>query len=335
MPVRYLALVAISLVAVVLFASTPGNAVTNRPLRVITTFPGLKYDVQNLVCEGDVVETLLPPGVDPHEYSLTPGDITKLQEADLIVSTGHTGFEQKIEELWRSGVIKGVLINVLELPGITIFTNPSTGQPDYHMPIYYPLNYIAFVRNVSETLASLNPAASQCYLSRALNVTTRVAGLYVSTPPLRGKAVGDLPYTVYVANWLGLDLAGLIIKEEGLPATPGELSTYQEMMRNGSIAYVLVTVYGSTKSTVSTQLENMAASYGVKVIKLYGAVYPNSILDKLVYVYTQITNTSLTTATETAHQVTPSGLSWFGVAMIVVAVITLVGLAVYLLVSRK
>ncbi|MGC9181568.1 metal ABC transporter substrate-binding protein [Thermogladius sp.] len=332
---RLLAIVAISLVAVVLFASSPGSAATNRTLRVITTFPGLKYDVQNLVCEGDVVESLLPPGVDPHEYSLTPGDIAKLQQADLIVSTGHTGFEQKIEELWRSGVIKGVLINVLEIPGLTIFTNPSTGQPDYHMPIYYPLNYIAFVRNVSETLASLNPAASQCYMSRALNVTAGVASLYVSTPPLRGKAIGDLPYTVYVAKWLGLDMVGLVMKEEGLPATPGELSTYQEMMRNGSIAYVLVTAYGSGSPTVSTQLENMAASYGVKVIKLYGEVYPNSILDKLAYVYTQIANTSLTTATETVHQITPSGPSWLGVTMIVLAAVVLVGLAVYLLVSRR
>ncbi|WP_434731990.1 zinc ABC transporter substrate-binding protein [Thermogladius sp. KZ2Tp1] len=332
---RLLAIVAISLVAVVLFAISPGNAATNRTLRVITTFPGLKYDVQNLVCEGDVVESLLPPGVDPHEYSLTPGDIAKLQQADLIVSTGHTGFEQKIEELWRSGVIKGVLINVLEIPGLTIFTNPSTGQPDYHMPIYYPLNYIAFVRNVSGTLASLNPAASQCYMSRALNITARVASLYVSTPPLRGKAIGDLPYTIYVARWLGLDMVGLVMKEEGLPATPGELSTYQEMMRNGSIAYVLVTAYGSDSPTASTQLENMAASYGVKVIKLYSEVYPNSILDKLAYVYTQIANTSLTTATETAHQITPSGPSWLGVTMIVLAAVVLVGLAVYLLVSRR
>ncbi|MGC9121438.1 MAG: metal ABC transporter substrate-binding protein [Thermogladius sp.] len=332
---RYLAIVAISLVVVVLLASAPGSAATNRTLRVITTFPGLKYDVQNLVCEGDVVESLLPPGVDPHEYSLTPGDIAKLQQADLIVSTGHTGFEQKIEELWRSGVIKGVLINVLEIPGLTIFTNPSTGQPDYHMPTYYPLNYIALVRNVSETLASLNPAASQCYMSRALNVTARVADLYVSTPPLRGKAIGDLPYTIYVAKWLGLDMVGLVMKEEGLPATPGELSTYQEMMRNGSIAYVLVTAYGSDSPTVSTQLENMAASYGVKVIKLYSEVYPNSILDKLAYVYTQIANTSLTTATETVHQITPSGPSWLGVTMIVLAAVVIVGLAVYLLVSRR
>jgi zinc/manganese transport system substrate-binding protein len=333
--VRYLAIVAISLVAVVLLASAPGSAATNRTIRVITTFPGLKYDVQNLVCEGDVVESLLPPGVDPHEYSLTPGDIAKLQQADLIVSTGHTGFEQKIEELWRSGVIKGVLINVLEIPGLTIFTNPSTGQPDYHMPIYYPLNYIAFVRNVSKTLASLNPAASQCYMSRALNVTAHVASLYVSTPPLRGKAIGDLPYTVYVAKWLGLDMVGLVMKEEGLPATPGELSTYQEMMRNGSIAYVLVTAYGSGNPTASARLESVAASYGVKVIKLYGAIYPNSILDKLAYVYTQIANTSLTTATETVHEITPSGPSWLGVIMIVLAAVVLVGLAVYLLVSRR
>ncbi|WP_440059120.1 metal ABC transporter substrate-binding protein [Thermogladius sp. 4427co] len=262
-------------------------------LHIIVTFPGLVYDLKNIVCGNDVVESLIPPGVDPHEYSLTTGDVEKLQAADLIVSTGHTGFELKIEELWRNGVIRGVLVNILEIPGIIVKENPMTRQPVYHMPIYDPLNYIVFVRNVSETLASLNPSEAKCYYEKASSVASRIASLYVSTPRLGSYAIGDLPYTVYVADWLGLNLVGLIVKEEGLPATPEDIARFQNMLSNGTVKYLLVTAYGSDNPAASSLLEEWSKTYNVKVIKLYSETYPNSIPDKLEYIYQQLLNITI------------------------------------------
>ena len=308
-----------------------------RGLSVITTFPGLAYDVGNLVCGSDVVESLLPPGVDPHEYSLTPGDIEKLKSADLIVSTGHTGFEVKIEELWRTGVLKGALVNILEIPGLMVAVNPSTGQLDYHMPLYYPLNYLLFVRNISQTLAALNPSEASCYMEKARNIAEKVADLFATAPRLRGVAVGDLPYTVYVAKWLGLDLIGLLVKEEGVPATPEEVSTFRSLMANGSVSYVLVTFYGSDNPTASRQLEDWARMYGVKIIELYGESYPNSMLDKYNFIMGQMSNTSSSsppTITSTTNP--PSTTSpWVGVVLVGVAVAMIVVLIIYQVVARK
>lgn len=315
----------------------PVNSEGLRSLRVVTTFPGLTYDVGNLVCGSDVVESLLPPGVDPHEYSLTPGDIEKLESADLIVSTGHTGFEINIEELWRAGVLKGVLVNILEIPGLTVVVNPSTGQPDYHMPTYYPLNYLLFVRNISQTLVALNPTEASCYMEKARNIAEKVADLFTTAPRLRGVAVGDLPYTVYVAKWLGLDLIGLLVKEEGLPTTPEEVSIFRSLMANGSVSYVLVTSYGSDNPTASHQLEDWARLYGVKIIELYSETYPNSMLDKYNFILEQMSNTSSSNPpSPTSTTISPStALPWMGIVLIGVAAAIIVVLTVYQVVAKK
>ncbi|MEM3892849.1 MAG: hypothetical protein QXR12_02735, partial [Thermofilum sp.] len=47
-------------------------------LRIAVTFPSLYEDVKALLCEGDTVVSIAPPGVDPHEYQLSPKDVELL-----------------------------------------------------------------------------------------------------------------------------------------------------------------------------------------------------------------------------------------------------------------
>src|SRR5690349_4221298 len=57
-------------------------------LRVLTTIFPL-YDFAREV-GGDAVEVrnLLPPGVDPHEYALSPSDAALVSHADLLIANG-------------------------------------------------------------------------------------------------------------------------------------------------------------------------------------------------------------------------------------------------------
>ncbi len=56
---------------------------------VIVTTTGMVADaVSNLVGEHMEVKALMGPGVDPHLYQASPGDLSKLQKADLIVFNG-------------------------------------------------------------------------------------------------------------------------------------------------------------------------------------------------------------------------------------------------------
>ncbi|MGI9542688.1 MAG: metal ABC transporter solute-binding protein, Zn/Mn family, partial [Cyclobacteriaceae bacterium] len=68
--------------------SEPGTATEAGRLNVIATTGMIADAVKNIA--GDLVDVsaLMGPGVDPHLYKATQGDIAKLTEADLILYNG-------------------------------------------------------------------------------------------------------------------------------------------------------------------------------------------------------------------------------------------------------
>src|SRR5579862_1704984 len=57
-------------------------------VRVLTTIFPL-YDFARQIGDSNVdVRNLLPPGVDPHEYALSPRDVETVANADLLIANG-------------------------------------------------------------------------------------------------------------------------------------------------------------------------------------------------------------------------------------------------------
>jgi len=71
-----------------LFACSPKSEDTSQLPHVVAT-TGMLYDaVINIAGEKMTVEAIMGPGVDPHLYKATQGDLTKLNRADLIIYNG-------------------------------------------------------------------------------------------------------------------------------------------------------------------------------------------------------------------------------------------------------
>ncbi|MFY0605255.1 MAG: zinc ABC transporter substrate-binding protein [Cyclobacteriaceae bacterium] len=74
--------------AVCWFGCTPKEQTKNGPLKVVTT-TGMLYDaVLNIAKDKVEAQALMGPGVDPHLYKATQGDLEKLNKADLIIYNG-------------------------------------------------------------------------------------------------------------------------------------------------------------------------------------------------------------------------------------------------------
>jgi manganese/zinc/iron transport system substrate-binding protein len=83
---------------------------TNKPLIVTTT--GMIGDaVKNLVGDSAEVISLMGPGVDPHLYKATQGDLARLQQADVIVYNG-IHLEGKMSEILEKLASKKVVISM-------------------------------------------------------------------------------------------------------------------------------------------------------------------------------------------------------------------------------
>ncbi len=215
---------------------------TGEELVIVVTFAPLKGDVERLLCGYGVVYVLVPAGVDPHEYQLTPRDVELLEQAKLVVSTGHTHFELKIREMVESGELRAELLEVTGITGLKVLANPVTGQPNYHMPIRDPVNYVLFVLEVAKKLSQVDPARSGCYAEKALEVAREVlSAILPARDSQRGLVVADKPHAQYAAEWLGYSVAWIVRYEEEAQVTPESARRAEELAESGSLAAVFVT----------------------------------------------------------------------------------------------
>ncbi len=263
-----------------------GVHMVNEGLFIVVTFPSLINDIEQLISFDDRAVSIVPPGTDPHEYQLTINDIEMLHSADIIISTGHTPFENRIRELVNDGEIKAVLIEIPKINGIKILNNPATGLPNLHMPIYDPINYIIFINNITETLQRLRPSHASTYNANRLSVISRISYLLASAPRIYLDAVADKPLTQYAVSWLGIRIRYLIIKEPGLPATPSDLDIIRNEMASGRINLAVVTEPALDAS--SQQLIDMANEYNIPILYVPSPLSNATIIEKLSNIASQI-----------------------------------------------
>lgn len=285
---RLAALVVVAVVAIVvgvitvyyMFYASSKGMIERKGLLIVVTFPSLEGDVEALACQGDVVESLVPPGIDPHTYSLRPSDMELLREADLIVSTGHTPVELRIRELVASGELKARLLDITELKGVRVYVNPVTGKPNYHSILYDPNNYIIFVETLSEILSDLRPSCAQHYNLTATSIVEGVLEAVKRVPRMDVTAVADNPIVQYAVEWAGIHIELVLVAEEGLPPTPALVEKARALLSTGNAS--LVVVVEGKPGKASLTLAQMAREYGVKVLEVPSPIDPRPFYQKIV-----------------------------------------------------
>lgn len=145
----------------------PGPA---RPLVVATVYP--LWDLTRQVA-GDRAEvvSLVPPGVEPHDWEPSPRDVSLVQRATVFVHAG-TGLDA-----WAGRLVTG-------LPGRTRVVDASRGlglltqgaSPDPHVWLD-PVLARAQAQTIAEGLAQADPAGRPVYLENAKALDARLDAL--------------------------------------------------------------------------------------------------------------------------------------------------------------
>jgi manganese/zinc/iron transport system substrate-binding protein len=99
------------LITLLLSCSSGSDTITSKSHKlVIVTTTGMIGDaVKNLVGDSAEVISLMGPGVDPHLYKATQGDLERLQQADVIVYNG-IHLEGKMSEILEKLAAKKIVI---------------------------------------------------------------------------------------------------------------------------------------------------------------------------------------------------------------------------------
>ncbi len=166
-PVRLL--LAVMIVAALLLAACGGDAATadDGKLAVVTTTGQIGDIVRNVGGDAVTVTTLMGPGVDPHLYVASEGDVAALQDADIIFYSGLFLEAQMDDVLHQIGERKPSVAVAEVIDKAQLL--PIHGLADEYDPhVWFDVALWAqTVAAVETTLAEAAPAQAEMFAANA------------------------------------------------------------------------------------------------------------------------------------------------------------------------
>jgi zinc transport system substrate-binding protein len=172
--------------------------------QIVAAFYPLAFAVEE-IDPGASVRNLTPPGAEPHDLEVSPGDVQELRSAEVVLLLGH-GFQPQLEQ--AAGTGKNVLL-LLDTPGLRL----RPGDPHVWLD---PLLYALIVRRIGAVLGRPHAAARLVARLHALDREYR-AGL---TRCARREIVTSHEAFGYLAERYGLQqvaITGLSPEAEPTP----------------------------------------------------------------------------------------------------------------------
>ncbi len=237
-------LVGLVTIAIVVGACAPRpdatGSVPGRPPKVLATTTFLADIAQNVAGNRLVVNSLLPPTANPHEFQPTPKDAITIAQSQVLVVNG-LGYEPWLQNLLGTSGI--ALDTITASDGL----QPARGG-DPHMWMN-PLNVVHYAENIRDGLSKADPAGAAEYSANAaayissLNqldawIKQQVAGL----PPDRRLLVTNHDELGYFADAYGFKVLGAVIPSvtsDSAPSAQEMAQLIQTVQSSGAPAIFL------------------------------------------------------------------------------------------------
>jgi len=199
------------------------NQVENRgnsKLIQIAATTGMVADaVQNIVKDKAKVIALMGPGVDPHLYKATQGDLTKLTNADIVFYNG-LHLEGKIQEIFeKMGRTKPVyaLTDGLNNSELKSLGDEATEKYIYDPHIWFNVNlWSKTLKGIAEQLAKIDTKNADFYKANYLSYEKSLQDLHQevtkkinSIPQGQRTLITSHDAFGYMADAYGLEVSAL------------------------------------------------------------------------------------------------------------------------------
>jgi manganese/zinc/iron transport system substrate-binding protein len=148
--------------------ATESGGNSNGKLNIVTTTGMIADIVKNVGGEYVEVISLMGPGVDPHLYKASEGDIRRLQDANLIFYNGLHLEAQLGEVLEKMNDFNITTVAVAdEIDPTALLAHPEY-ENSYDPHIWFDVTlWMQAVRRVQETLSETDPAHKSAYEANA------------------------------------------------------------------------------------------------------------------------------------------------------------------------
>ncbi len=132
-------------------------------LRVVTTIAQIADAARIIGGEHVVVEALMGPGVDPHLYKASAGDLNRLRNADLVLYNGR-GLEGKMGDILVKLARTKAVRAVTEFIDEARLLEPPELEGHYDPHVWFDMDlWMIAVSTVHEALSELQPANNEAF----------------------------------------------------------------------------------------------------------------------------------------------------------------------------
>lgn len=231
-------------------------------LKIITSFLPVYIFTANLTAgiDGISLHNLAAPDVGClHDYTLLPGDMVKLEEADIFIYNG-AGMESFLNQL---ADLSSDLTSIEASQGIELL--PAAGDEDNgHVWLSVPLA-IRQVRNISAGLQLADPSHKSQYQANEAAYISRLEALDAEIRSgltnLRHREIITFHEAFpYLAQEYGLTVVGVIEREPGAEPSASELAATIDLIKSKGIPALFAEPQYSTRVA-----ETIAAETGAKI----------------------------------------------------------------------
>ena len=268
----------ISLCLVVLFAGIgcdpkeQPNASATGKYRVVTTIGMITDVVKNV--GGDRVEVigLMGPGVDPHLYKASAGDVQKLDSASLIFYNG-LHLESKMGDLLNVGKYRDKTFAVTDAADRSLLLTPPEFEGQYDPHLWFDVTlWMKAVGKVRDILSEFDSDNTLMYWSNAERYLAKLAELheYVKAqaervPPQQRVLVTAHDAFNYFGKAYGFEVRGL----QGIStATEAGIADVQELatfIAERQIPAIFVESSVSTRSLEAVKAAVKSKGFNVEI----------------------------------------------------------------------
>lgn len=164
-----------------------GNTLFAKKFKILTSFTIIQDIAKNVVGDKAIVKSITKPGAEIHYYQVTPKDIVKAQNADLVLYNGLN------LETW----FKKFFTNVKNVPSVivtkgikplSIYEGPYKGKPNPHAWMS-PKNAIVYINNIKNAMIKYDAKNKEYYEKNAKNYISKIKKL---DKPFR-KQISNIP----------------------------------------------------------------------------------------------------------------------------------------------
>ncbi len=272
------ALVLLPLGCAILPSASPVTPPAHSELYLLATTSIVADVVRNVAGDRATIETLLPLGSDPHAFELSPRDLVKLNEADLIFLNG-ASLEASLEPFLEQVDDPRKQISLSEGISLIGAQEQESDHEDEHVGDFDPhvwmdpRNVLVWVENILSALVERDPANAviyqanaQTYRQQLMELDAWIQDQVARVPPQSRLLVSDHMAFGYFARRYGFQQVGAIIPSVSSLAEPSaqELAALEDAILAQKVKAIFLGVGFN-----AALAERLAQDTGVQVVLIY------------------------------------------------------------------